>query len=140
MIVLDTCIISETLKPSPSPSVIAWIDDYLETQVYIPALVLGEIHKGVQSLPDGTKRQTLCIWLDQLEDRFRGRILSLDQPVCVLWGSLSARLQKRGENLPAIDLLLAALATHHSAVFATRNTSRFAPTGIDLVNPWQHPA
>lgn len=106
----------------------------------MPALVLGELHKGVHLPADGTKRQTLRIWLEQLEHRFRGRVLALDQPVCALWGSLSAQLQKRGETLPAIDVLLAALVVHHSAVFATRDTSHFAPTGIDLVNPWEHPA
>ncbi|MFW6252954.1 MAG: type II toxin-antitoxin system VapC family toxin [bacterium] len=139
MILLDTCVISETLKPEPSESVLAWIGELSESQVYIPALVLGELHKGVHLLADGSKRDALRMWLDQLEERFHGRILAFDHTASIAWGRLSADLKRRGVSVPAVDLMLAALAICHSAVFATRNSVHFSPTGVDLVNPWEHP-
>jgi predicted nucleic acid-binding protein len=138
VILLDTCVISETLKPEPSAQVLDWIDQLIESHVYLPALVIGELHNGVHLLPESQKRQSLRVWLDQLEARFEGRILSIDHAVCVTWGRLTANLKLGGATIPAVDLLLAALAIHHSAVFATRNTGHFAATGADLVNPWEY--
>lgn len=138
MILLDTCVISETLKPEPSPAVLDWIDHLIESQVYLPALVIGELHKGVHLLPESQRRQALRVWLDQLEARFEGRILCIDHAVCITWGRLTADLKRGGSTIPVVDLLLAALAIHHSAVFATRNTGHFAATGADLVNPWEY--
>jgi toxin FitB len=137
VILLDTCLISETLKPHPDPGVLSWIDGLKENQVYIPALVIGELHKGVRLLPGGQKRRALEMWLGQLEERFARRILPVDGAVSIVWGRLAADLQKRGTSLPSVDLLLASLALHHNAVFATRNVIHFEPTGVSLVNPWE---
>jgi len=138
VILLDTCVISETLKPEPSVQVLDWIDQLSESQVYLPALVIGELHKGVHHLPESQKRQALRVWLDQLEARFAGRILSMDHAVCITWGRLTEDLKRGDTTIPAVDLMLAALAIHHSAVLATRNTGHFAATGADLVNPWEY--
>jgi len=136
MILLDTCVISESLKPHPNPSVLEWIASLTESQVYVPALVIGELHKGLRLLPSGKKRQALGVWLDQLEERFAGRILSIDHEASVIWGKLSADLELAGHPLPAVDVMLAALALRHNALFATRNIAHFEHTGVELVNPW----
>jgi predicted nucleic acid-binding protein len=138
VILLDTCVVSETLKPEPSPAVLDWIDQISESQVYLPALVIGELHKGVHLLQESGKRQALRVWLDQLEARFAGRILSMDHGVCITWGRLTADLKREGIAIPAVDLMIAALAIHHSAVLATRNTGHFTATGADLVDPWEY--
>ena len=140
MILLDTCVVSEALKPEPSAAVLDWVDQLSEPQVYLPALVIGELHKGVHLLPESGKRQALRVWLEQLEARFAGRILSVDHAVCITSGRLTADLKREGTTIPAVHLMLAALAIHHSAVLATRNTGHFAATGADLVNPWEYVA
>jgi predicted nucleic acid-binding protein len=140
VILLDTCVISETLKPEPCTQVLDWIDQLNESRVYLPALVVGELHKGVDLLQERSKQQALRVWLEQLEARFEGRILPIDHAVSTRWGRLTADLKRSGRPVPAIDCLLAALALHHSAILATRNTSHFTVTGAELVNPWEYGA
>lgn len=137
MIMLDTCVISETIRPNPSAKVLMWLDTVPEQHVHIPVIVLGELQKGVDLLPDGSKRAALILWLEQLRERFRGRIVVFDEEAAVTWGSLTARQQLIGCKLPAIDGMLAALVLRHSAVLATRNTADFKAAGIEMVNPWQ---
>ena len=137
MIVLDTCVISETLRPAPEPRVMEWIDSLPEEQVYLPALVLGELEKGVELLPEGDKRAALRMWLEQLRQRFSGRILSFDEQTALRWGDLAARSQASGRRLPVIDGLLAATALQHNALLATQNGDDFRGTGVEIINPWE---
>lgn len=137
MIVLDTCVISEALRPEPDPRVMAWIDSLPEQLVYLPALVLGELEKGVELLPEGSKRSALRLWLEQLRQRFSGRILSFDEETALRWGDLSARSQAAGRRLPVTDGQLAATALQHAALLATRNVDDFRGTGVEIINPWE---
>lgn len=137
MIVLDTCVISEALRPKPDPRVMAWIDSLPEPLVYLPALVLGELEKGVELLPPGSKRSALRLWLEQLRQRFSGRILSFDEETALRWGDLSARSQAAGRRLPVTDGQLAATALQHAALLATRNVDDFRGTGVEIINPWE---
>ncbi len=79
----------------------------------------------------------LDVWLEQLHDRFRGRILPFDEETAVVWSALSANAEKRGNPLPAIDSLTAAYTVRHTLVLATRNVSDFTTAGVDVVNPWE---
>lgn len=136
MILLDTCVVSESLKPEPDPQVMAWVDSLAEDEVFLPALVLGELRKGVDLLPEGNRRSALILWLDQLEARFQGRILPFDARVATCWGSLMARLSREGRPIPALDAQIAAHALTAGAVLATRNTADFVASGCPLLNPW----
>jgi len=137
VILFDTCVISEALRPEPDPKVMAWIEGLPEDQVYLPALVLGELEKGVELLPEGAKRAALRLWLEQLRHRFSGRILSFDEETAVRRGDLSARSQAAGRRLPVVDAMLAATALQHAALLATRNVKDFRETGVTLINPWE---
>jgi len=137
VILLDTCVVSEALRPEPAQRVTAWIESLPEEQVYLPALVLGELEKGVRLLPRGSKRSALRLWLEQLRRRFNGKILSFDEETALWWGDLTARSQSAGWPLPVIDGLLAATALQHAALLATRNTDDFRGTGVELINPWE---
>jgi len=137
VIVLDTCVISEALCPEPDLRVMEWIEGMPEDQVYLPALVLGELEKGVEELPEGSKRAALRLWLEQLRQRFSGRILSFDEETAVRWGDLVARSQAGGRRPAVIDGMLAATALQHAALLATRNTADFQGTGVELINPWE---
>ena len=137
MIILDTCIVSEAVRPSPEPKVLTWLDQLPEERVYLPSLVLGELHKGVELLEEGNKKSALRLWLEQLQERFHERILYFDEETALSWGMLTARLEKSGRTLPVIDGMLAATALQHSALFATRNRIDYEGTGIEILDPWE---
>lgn len=136
MIVLDTCVVSESLRPDPEPLVLGWIEGLDETEVFLPSLVLGELRKGVELLPGGNRKAALSLWLVQLEQRFAGRVLSLDAAAASRWGTLTARMQKSGTPMPVADALIAAHALVPGAVLATRNVADFAGSGVVTINPW----
>ena len=135
---LDTNVISELVKPRPEPRVVRWIEEIDEHLLYLSVLTLGEIRKGVASLPQSSRRTALEAWLESdLRLRFSKRILSIDEPVADRWGALAGTAQKDGRTLPVIDGLLAATAIHHNLTLVTRNTGDTEATGVPLFNPWQ---
>lgn len=136
MILLDTCVVSEAIKPQPDPRVMAWLDTLVEDEVYLPALVLGELRKGVELLPSGNRQAALALWLDHLAQRFQGRILPIDASVADRWGKLMAQTSRDGKPLAAVDGQIAAHALVQGAVLATRNTSDFMASGCLVFNPW----
>lgn len=136
MILLDTCVVSATLRPAPSQKVLNWLDSLSEPRVYLPAFVIGELQKGTELLPNGKKRTALKIWLEQLCERFYGRILPFDEESARQWGKLSAKLDASGKTIPVIDCMIAAITLRHSGLLATRNLSHFENTGVDLIDPW----
>ena len=135
---LDTCAISELVAKRPNPDVVQWIDSLDDGQVYLSVITLGEIKRGVEKLPDSARKDRLNDWLnDDLLIRFQGRILAIDAPVMLVWGALTARLERQRRTLPAMDSLIAAIALHGGYHLVTRNERDFAGTGIDLINPWK---
>jgi len=136
-VLIDTCVVSEFVRPKPSPRVLAWFGNIPESRVYISVITLGEIRKGILRLPDAAKASRLQTWLDHdLVARFHGRILGIDADVAMEWGAICAEAERRGAPRPVIDALLAATARIHGLTLVTRNTADFAHVRIDLFNPW----
>jgi len=134
---LDTNVISELVKPQPEQKVISWIQATDESLFFLSVLTIGEIRKGINSLPSGNKRALLESWLgNDLVMRFAGRILSIDFGIAERWGLLSAQAKASGVLLLVIDGLLAATALHHNLTFATRNTNDVKLAGLSVFNPW----
>ena len=130
---LDTNVVSELVKPRPEPRVIGWIQATEESLLFLSVLTIGEIRKGISSLPSGNKRALLESWLgNDLVIRFTDRILSIDFEIAERWGLLSAQ----SKGLPVVDGLLAATALHHNLTFVTRNTSDVRLAGLSVFNPW----
>lgn len=137
---LDTCLLSELVKPRPDPSVIAWVGRQNESQLYLSALTLGELRKGVEGLEDGRKRVRLAQWLEnELKPRFADRLLTVDEEVAERWGIVSAQASARGLAVPVIDGLIAATALVHGLIVVTRNVSDVQATGTRVFNPWTPP-
>jgi len=135
---LDTNCISEIVRIRPEPRVLAWIGDADENLLYLSVLTFGEIRKGVAMLPQGKRRSGLETWLEvELQARFSGRILPIDEPVADRWGLLAANAKAKGKALSLIDGLLAATAIHHNLTVVSRNVNDFAPAQVPVVNPWQ---
>jgi predicted nucleic acid-binding protein len=131
---LDTCVVSEVTKPRPEPGVATWLAAQDEADLFLSALTLGEIRKGVERLPDSGRKDALRAWLEtDLPARFRGRVLPVDARVAEAWGVTQAHATR---TLPAIDSLLAATARAHGLVVVTRNEADFDGCGVDLLNPW----
>jgi predicted nucleic acid-binding protein len=135
---LDTNCISEIVRIRPEPRVMIWIDEADENLLYLSVLTLGEIRKGVAALPQGKRRSGLEAWLEvELQARFSGRILPINEPVADRWGLLAANAKANGTALSVVDGLLAATAIHHNLTIVSRNVTDFAPTQVPVVNPWQ---
>ena len=130
---VDTCVLSELIKPRPARQVSEWFDAAPPDALFVSVLTLGEIRKGIEKLPDGRRRAQIVAWLDtELPDWFEDRVLSIDAGVADEWG----RLMARPGNIPAIDGLIAATALRYRLAVVTRNVSDFAAAGVDLLNPW----
>lgn len=134
---LDTCVISEFVKPIPEPKVIDWLNAADPEQVFLSAVTIGEIQFGISNRPPSRRRTELEIWLnDSLFEQFSGRILSLDTDAFLTWGQMTAQQRQNGEPMSVMDSLIAAIALQHKMVLVTRNISDFTSTGLNLLNPW----
>lgn len=134
---LDTNVISELIAKQPSPKVVEWIDTLADERIYLSAITIGELKKGIEKLPASQRKASLQEWFDEeLLVRFVGRILPIDTAVMLTWGQLTARLEQRGRKLPAMDSLIAAVALHGGFTLVTRNDADFQDTGVTLFNPW----
>lgn len=134
---LDTCTLSEYVKRSPAPRVIAWLDEQVEASLFLSVVSLGEIEKGILKLraTDPVRSQKLTAWLGQVEQRFAGRIQSLDAAALHAWAQLAARSELAGRPLPVLDGLIMATAQCHGLTVVTRNTQDFEPLA-QVFNPW----
>ncbi|MBZ5652682.1 MAG: type II toxin-antitoxin system VapC family toxin [Acidobacteriia bacterium] len=134
---LDTNVISELVKARPDPGVTQWIEATDESLLYLSVLTLGEIRKGISSLPDAKRRTALEAWLDRdLALRFSNRILSIDHAVADRWGRLAGSPAARRSPLPVIDGLLAATALHYDLTLVTRDTRHLEVARIAFFDPW----
>lgn len=136
---LDTCVLSEFTKRSPDANVLAWLDALPEAGLYISAVSLAEIEKGVLKLalnPQETKRaQVLTTWLVKVTARFAGRTLPVDAAVWRVWAGQSAAAELAGQPISLLDGLIMATAQCHGMAIVTRNTADFARYPR-VVNPW----
>jgi toxin FitB len=135
-VLLDTCTLSELRQPKPDAGVARAIQALDSDDLFVSAITIGEIVKGVALLPDGQKKRLLQTWLQTLERHYGDRILPIDLEICRMWGDLTAAAQKTGHTIPASDGLIAATARRHGLYIMTRNTADFEPSGVLLLNPW----
>jgi len=135
---LDTCVISELVKPKPDPRVTQWVRSQDEENLFLSVITIGEIQKGISKLPNGRKKkQQLQNWLsNELRERFTDRILEITVGVALVWGQVLGVCEKRGASLPAIDSLIASQGIFHKMTIVTRNISDMDPSGVSLFNPW----
>lgn len=134
---VDTCVLSELVKPRPSEAVVAWVRSRDEADLFLSVLTLGELRKGIDRLDDGVRRRQLERWLEtDLLDRFTGRVLAVDGAVALEWGRILAAAEKEGAPVPVVDSLLAATAIVHRLVVATRNVAHLERCHAEVEDPW----
>ncbi len=132
---LDTNVIAEPGKKRPDSKVMKWLDAIDENECALSVLTLGEIEKGIHSLPAGSSRGRHEAGLNALKIRFAGRIFEVTVAVAAKWGALLGEAERKGKALPAVDNLIAATAVFHSLILVTRNTRDISPA-VSVFNPF----
>ena len=134
---LDTNVISETMKPNPNLGLLGWLAEADEDRTFLSVITLMELRNGVERMAAGRKRKRLEEWLDHdLPLRFEGRILAIDSRVADTCGKLVARSESLGRPIETRDALIAATAEIHGLTLVTRNVTDFEPTVKELLSPW----
>lgn len=134
---LDTCAISELRKPECPETLRGLIESADDASLFLSAITLGEIQKGVSLLPTGKRRQEFQAWLAFLQSSFEDRILPIASDTSLIWGEITAKCQKAGHTLHSPDGLIAATAIQFGLHLVTRNVADFEPAGVLIVNPWR---
>ena len=132
-ILLDTCAVSEGIRPRPNTSFVDWVKYQDPFSLFISVLTLGELHFGVAQVNHAAKERELNAWIADVQRRFADRIVVLDDLIARQWGYLRAKYP----NARTADAQLAATAIAHGFTFATRNVKHFRFGGLKVVNPWE---
>ena len=133
---LDTNIISNVTKPSPSATLLAWMEEQVDTDLFISSLTIGEIQRGLLEKPHGKKRTPLEAWLfgpEGPQALFAGRVLPFDEKAGLIWAKLMADGSAKGRPRSALDMIVAAVAEAHDCMVVTDNEKDFA--GLKFINP-----
>jgi hypothetical protein len=124
------------MKRKPQTPVVEWLRDN-ESSLYISTITIGEIRRGVERLPGGSRKALLMGWLETLCERMAGRILSFNTSTAHVWGQLKAKWERQGISVPSLDSQIAATAHRHQLALVTRNVADFEKTGIKVLNPFK---
>ena len=136
MILLDTNVVSEAMKPEPNPAVRDWLDAQAAETLFLSSITLAELMFGIGALPAGRRRDGLTRVLEQLLDLFAGRILAFDTEAAMRYAGLAVRARAAGKGFPTPDGYIAAIAASKRMIVATRDTAPFAAVGLEVINPW----
>ncbi|MCX5170082.1 type II toxin-antitoxin system VapC family toxin [Streptomyces antibioticus] len=137
MIILDTNILSELVKPAPEQRVVEWLDSLAPDEVVTTAVTAAELWYGVRRLPDGKRKSELADGIDaMLFEDLGGRIEVFDAAAATRYADIVLVRESLGRPIAAADAQIAAICARHRATLATRNVKDFEDTGVPLVNPW----
>jgi predicted nucleic acid-binding protein len=136
MIVLDTNVVSETMKPQPSAAVTSWMDRQTVETLYLTTPTAAELLFGVAAMPSGPRREKLAENLDAQLAMYEGRILAFDADAARQYARLAAMARKLGRGLPLPDGYIAAIAAAHGFAVATRDAAPFRAVGLRIIDPW----
>ena len=138
MILLDTNVLSELMRPAPEPRVLEWLDAQPVADVWISAITVGEIKLGIALLPEGQRRHRLTVIADEmLHEDFADSCLSYDSAAAADYARIVADRSRLGRPITVEDAQIAAIARSAGLALATRNTRDFADIEeLTLVNPW----
>ena len=137
MIVLDTNVLSEMLRPEPDALVARWLGEQDGGGIWFTTVGEAELLYGLALLPPGRRRDALADAIEAiLENDFRGRILAFDRPAALAHATIAAARRAAGRPIAHADCQIAAIARVHGATIATRTGRDFAGCGVDVIDPW----
>ena len=141
MIVLDTNVVSELMRPAPSAQLLAWMDAQTPDTLWLTSVNTAELLFGLARLPDGARKRALVTSVTRmLDEDFGGRVLNFDLEAATVFARLAAEGERAGQPLSFADGQIAAICRTHDAALATRNQRHFTGIGLRLINPWQDAA
>lgn len=136
MIVIDTNVLSELMRPSPDPRVVAWIAQVMPGEATTTAITMAEIDQGIQRLPRGRRRAGLEEIFRSLLVDIAHDVLPFDREAAGHYALISQSRDAAGRPIDQLDCMIAAICASRSATLATRNERDFEGTGIRVTNPW----
>ncbi len=137
MIVLDTNVVSEAMKPEPHPAVRAWLNDQAAETLYLSSVTLAELLFGIGTLPAGKRKDMLTQALDGLMGLFRDRMLPFDTDAARHYAELAVTAKVVGRGFPTPDGYIAAIAASRNYIVASRDTAPYKAAGVSVINPWE---
>jgi toxin FitB len=138
MIVLDTNVLSESMRSSPSSKVLDWMRSHPAGALFTTTITEAEIYYGVALLPQGNRRRSLESAVIQIfAHDLSGRVLPFDSPAAREYADIAAARRRSGRPMAEADARIAAIARSRGAVLATRNVGDFAQCGLELLDPWR---
>ena len=137
MIVVDTNVVSELMRPSPSSQVRAWVGAQASGELCTTAITVAEIRYGLERLPDGRRKDGLLAAATEVFVAFSEFIQPFDADAAVWYATIVARRDRLGLPIDGFDAQIAAICRTRGAALATRNAEDFRGTGIELIDPWQ---
>jgi predicted nucleic acid-binding protein len=138
MIVLDTNVVSEAMKPEPHPAVRAWLNAQAAPTLYLSSVTLAEILFGIAALPTGKRKDMLAKALDGLLGLFRDRVLPFDTDAARRYADLAVTAKTSGRGFPTPDGYIAAIAASRGYMVASRDIAPFEAARLSVINPWEH--
>ncbi|MGL4636309.1 MAG: type II toxin-antitoxin system VapC family toxin [Beijerinckiaceae bacterium] len=136
MILLDTNVISEAMKPEPHPAVRDWLDAQAAETLYLSSVTIAELTFGIGALPSGKRREKLTAALDGVLALFATRILTFDVEAARRYGDRAVKARAAAKGFPTPDGYIAAIAATHGFTVASRDTSAFMAAGLGVIDPW----
>ena len=139
MIVLDTNVVSEAMKPKPDSTVLAWLNEQASEMLYLSSVTLAELLFGIAALPTGKRKIMLACTLEGFIGLFGDRILPFDADAVRHYAELAVTAKDAGRSLPTPDGYIAAIAASRGFIVASRDTAPYEAAHVRLINPWAHP-
>ncbi len=136
MILLDTNVVSEAMKPDPYPSVRDWLDAQVAETLFLSSVTMAELLFGIGALPNGKRKDALAAALDGVLELFVARILPFDTQAAARYADLAVKARAAGKGFPTPDGYIAAIAAAHGFAVASRDTSAFTAAGLTVIDPW----
>ncbi|MCX7378415.1 MAG: type II toxin-antitoxin system VapC family toxin [Alphaproteobacteria bacterium] len=137
MILLDTNVISEAIKPMPHPSVRGWLDAQAAETLFLSSVTVAEMTFGIRMLPAGRRKQALEAALAGVLALFAGRVLAFDEAAALRYGPLVVRARAAGKGFTTPDGYVAAIAAARGFAVASRDGSAFVAAGAVVIDPWR---
>ena len=137
MILLDTNVVSEAMKPVPDDAVRGWLDEQAAETLYLSSVTIAELMFGIGALPKGKRKDKLASALDGVMELFADRVLPFDIDAARHYADLAVKARAAGKGFPTPDGYIAAIAASKGFVVATRDTSAFDAAGVEVIDPWK---
>lgn len=139
MIILDTNVVTELMRPEPAPQVANWVRDRDRRELRTTVVTLAEVRYGIARFPEGRRKQALLTAADEIFSAFEDQVLPLDTAAVDCYAVIASSRERAGRPAGGFDALIAAICRSQGAALATRNVTDFEGTGVEVVDPWLQP-